>query len=97
MGVSSARWRAVSDGRPLGAEDVAWTISLIDGTLMTSKGGSFAPCERAEARDRLTVVVRMKQPDAGLLFNLSDGLFGVVPRGSGKDLGCIRSVGPFRL
>ena len=30
------------DGRPLEAEDVAWTIrSLIDGTLVTAKGGSF--------------------------------------------------------
>jgi peptide/nickel transport system substrate-binding protein len=87
------------DGRPLEAEDVAYTIeSLIDGSLITAKGGSFANVERAEARDRLTVVVWMKRPDAGLLFNLSDGLFGVVPRGSGKDFG-LRPVGsgPFKF
>ncbi len=90
------------DGRPLEAQDVVYTIeSLIDasvGSLVTAKSGSFAAVERAEARDRLTVVVHMKRPDAGLLFNLSDGLFGVVPRGSGKDFG-LHPVGsgPFRF
>jgi peptide/nickel transport system substrate-binding protein len=87
------------DGRPLEAADVVYTIeSLIDGSLVTAKGGNFAAVDRAEARDRLTVVVKMKRPDAGLLFNMSDGLFGVVPRGSGKDFG-LRPVGsgPFKF
>jgi peptide/nickel transport system substrate-binding protein len=87
------------DGRPLEAEDVVYTIeSLIDGSIVTAKGGNFAAVNRAEARDRLTVVVHMKRPDAGLLFNVSDGLFGVVPRGSGRDFG-LHPVGsgPFRF
>jgi peptide/nickel transport system substrate-binding protein len=87
------------DGRPLEAGDVAYTIgSLIDGSLVTAKSGNFAAVERVEAPDRLTVRVVMKRPDAGLLFNLSDGLFGVVPRGSGKDFG-LHPVGsgPFRF
>src|SRR5882762_9763043 len=71
------------DGRPLEAADVVYTIeSLIDsaiGNLITAKTGNFVAVDRAEARDRLTVVVRMKRPDAGLLFNMSDGLLGVVP------------------
>jgi peptide/nickel transport system substrate-binding protein len=47
------------DGRTLEAADVAYTItSLIDGSLVTAKGGNFAAVDRAEARDRLTVVVR---------------------------------------
>ena len=76
------------DGRTLEAEDVAWTIrSMIDGSLVTAKGGAFAAVDRVETPDRLTVVVGLKRPDAGLLFNMSDGLFGVVPRGSGKDFG----------
>jgi peptide/nickel transport system substrate-binding protein len=90
------------DGRPLTAEDVVWTIeSLIDpkhGGLITAKSGSFDSVERAEARDRLTVVVHLKRPDAGLLFNMSDGLFGVVPAGSGKDFGLNPiGTGPFRF
>jgi peptide/nickel transport system substrate-binding protein len=87
------------DGRPLTAEDVAYTInSLIDRTLVTAKSGNFASVSKAEARDRLTVVVHMKQADEGLLFNVSDGLFGVVPKGAGKDFG-LHPVGsgPFRF
>ncbi|HWZ51179.1 MAG TPA: ABC transporter substrate-binding protein, partial [Granulicella sp.] len=87
------------DGRPLTAADVVWTIeSLIDGTLVSAKSGSFAAVERVEAPDRLTVVVHLKRPDAGLLFNMSDGLFGVVPRSAGRDFG-LRPVGsgPFRF
>lgn len=87
------------DGRPLEAEDVAWTVrSMIDGTLVTAKGGAFGAVERVETPDRLTVVMRLRRPDAGLLFNMSDGLFGVVPRGSGREFG-LRPVGsgPFRF
>jgi peptide/nickel transport system substrate-binding protein len=76
------------DGRPLEAADVAWTIrSMVDGSLISAKGGAFAAIDRVETPNRLTVVVRLKRPDAGLLFNMSDGLFGVVPRGAGKDFG----------
>ena len=90
------------DGRPLEAADVVWTIeSLIDpkvAGLISAKSGSFASVDRAEARDRLTVVVHLKRPDAGLLFNMSDGLFGVVPRGAGKDFGLAPvGSGPFRF
>lgn len=87
------------DGRSLGADDVAFTInSLIDGSILTSKSGAFASVVRAEVRDRLTVDVRLKRADASLLFNLSDGLFGVVPRGSGKDFGRAPvGSGPYRF
>lgn len=87
------------DGRPLEAEDVAWTIrSMIDGTLITAKSGAFASVEKVETLDRLTVVVHLRHPDEGLLFNMSDGLFGVVPRGAGRDFG-LHPVGsgPFRF
>jgi peptide/nickel transport system substrate-binding protein len=87
------------NGKPLTADDVAYTInSLIDGTLVTGKSGNFASVQKADARDRLTVVVHMKRPDEGLLFNMSDGLFGVVPKGAGRDFGLHpNGTGPFEF
>ena len=87
------------DGRPLTAEDAAWTIqTLLDGSLITSKSGAFAHVASVEATGSLTLTIRMKSPDASLLFNLSDGLFGVVPRGAGKDLARNPvGSGPFRF
>ncbi len=77
-----------TNGQPLTAEDVAFTInSLVDGSLLTSKAGAFTSVLHAEAPDPATAVIHMRRPDASLLFNLSDGLFGVVPHGSGKDFG----------
>ena len=87
------------DGHPMEAEDVAWTIrSMIDGTLITAKGGAFASVERIDVPDRLTIVLHLKTPDEGVLFNLSNGLFGVVPRGSGRDFGLHPiGTGPFEF
>ncbi len=87
------------DGKPLTAEDVAWSIrSMYDGTLLTSKAGSFADIRAVEVRDPLTVVVRTRAPDPSLLFNLSDGLFGVVERGAARDEGLHPvGTGPFRF
>jgi len=87
------------DGKPMTAEDVAWSMrSMIDGSLITAKGGAFAAVDNIEVRDSLTVAVHMKHPDNALLFNLSDGLFGVVERGAGKDEGLHPvGTGPFRF
>jgi peptide/nickel transport system substrate-binding protein len=87
------------DGKPLTAEDVAWSIkSMIDGTLVTAKGGALAGITAVQASGPLTVVVKTKQPDASLLFNLSDGLFGVVEKGAGSDEGLHPvGTGPFKF
>ncbi len=87
------------DGKPLTADDVAWSIrSMTDGTLVTSKAGSFAVVSAVSVRDPLTVEVRTTSPDPSLLFNLSDGLFGVVERGAGRDEGLHPvGTGPFRF
>ena len=87
------------DGKPLSAADVAWSIrSMSDGTLLTSKGGSFADLTAVEVRDPMTLVVRTRTPDPSLLFNLSDGLFGVVENGAGRDEGLHPvGTGPFRF
>lgn len=76
------------NGRPLTADDVAWSIdSMTNGAIVTSKSGSFASVARTEVLDTYTCIVHLKKPDASLLFNLSDGLSAVVPKGAGKSLG----------
>jgi peptide/nickel transport system substrate-binding protein len=87
------------DGHPLTSEDVAYTLrSMTDGTLITAKGGAFKGIASIETPDALTLLLRTKAADASLLFNLSDGLFGVVERGAGADEG-LHPVGsgPFRF
>ena len=87
------------DGKPLTADDVAWSIeSMMNGALITAKGGAFAGVASVTVRDPLTVEVRTSHPDASLLFNLSDGLFGVVEKGAGRDEGLHPvGTGPFKF
>ena len=87
------------DGKPLTAADVAWSIrSMTSGILITAKGGSFKDVTAVEVRDPLTVIVHTRTPLASLLFNLSDGLFGVVEDGAGRDEGLHPiGTGPFRF
>ncbi len=87
------------DGKPLTAADVAWSIrSMTNGALTTSKSGSFANVTAIETPTPLTVVVHTANPEPGLLFNLSDGLFGVVEDGAGRDEGLHPvGTGPFRF
>jgi len=88
------------DGKPLTADDVAWSIrSMSDGSIITAKGGSaFAAIDSVSVRGPLTVVVHSRRPDSALLFNLSDGLFGVVEKGAGRDEGLHPvGTGPFRF
>lgn len=88
------------DGKPLTADDVSWSInSMIHGTLVTAKGGNLAEIIASVlVSSPLTVIVKTKQPATSLLFNLSDGLFGVVEKGAGRDEGLHPvGTGPFRF
>jgi peptide/nickel transport system substrate-binding protein len=87
------------DGKPLTADDVAWSLkSMTDGTVLTAKGGAFADMVAVDVPQPLTVRVKTNKPDESLLFNLSDGLFGVVERGAGRDEGLHPvGTGPFRF
>jgi peptide/nickel transport system substrate-binding protein len=86
------------DGKPLTAADVAWSIkSMINGTIISAKGGNL-PITSVAVTGPLTVTVTTKQPDDSLLFNLSDGLFGIVERGAGHDEGVHPiGTGPFEF
>ncbi len=88
-----------TDGHPLTAADVAWSIrSMTNGSIVTAKGGAFKPITAVDTPDPLTVVVHTSTPLPSLLFNLSDGLFGVVEGGAGADEGLHPiGSGPFRF
>src|ERR1700684_2852262 len=87
------------NGKPLTATDVKYTLdSMRNGTVITAKAGALARSDHVDAPDTATVVIHLKQPDAALLWNLSDGAIGIVPAGSGRDFG-LHPVGsgPFRF
>jgi peptide/nickel transport system substrate-binding protein len=87
------------DGHPLTADDVAWSIhSMTNGAIITAKGGAFVGITAVDTPDPLTVVVHTRTPLPSLLFNLSDGLFGVVEKGAGANEGLHPiGSGPFRF
>ena len=87
------------DNHLLTSSDVAWSIrSMFDGTLITAKGGAFKDITAIDTPDPLTLIVHTRVPLASLLFNLSDGLFGVVEAGAARDEGLHPiGTGPFRF
>lgn len=87
------------DGRLLTARDVKWTLdSERDSTLVTIKGAAYKDVDRVEALDDSTLLIHLSEPFAPLLWNLTDGAFGIVPYGSGKDFKSHPiGSGPFRF
>jgi peptide/nickel transport system substrate-binding protein len=76
------------DGRPLTSRDVKWTVdSLLNGTVVSVKAGSFTSLDHIDAPNPTTVIFHLKKPDPALPFNLCDGAIGIVPYGSGRDFG----------
>ncbi len=75
------------DGQRLTARDVKWTFdSLLQGKIRSTKAANYKFVDHIDAPDDYTVVFHMKQSDAPLLWNLSDGAIGIVPYGSGDDM-----------
>jgi len=88
-----------SDGRPLTSRDVKWTLdSILSGSVLTPKAGSYRLVERVLAPDDATVIFHLKEPYSPLLWNLSNPAIGIVPAGSGADFNQhLIGSGPFRL
>jgi peptide/nickel transport system substrate-binding protein len=75
------------DGRPLTSRDVKWTFdSLLRGKIRSTKSATYKYVDHIDAADDRTVTFHMKEPDATLLWNLSDGAVGIVPYGSGDEI-----------
>jgi peptide/nickel transport system substrate-binding protein len=87
------------NGQALTAADVKYTLdSMRNGTVITGKAQALRYIDHIDTPDAATVVIHLKQPDAALLWNLSDGAVGIVPVGSGRDFGLHPiGSGPFRF
>ena len=87
------------DGKPLTARDVRYTFqSLLSGEIQSLKASNFSRIASVEAGDDSTVLIRLKEPYASFLWNLTQGALGIVPEGAGKDLGRQPvGSGPFRF
>ena len=87
------------DGRPLLAKDAKWTLDTVrGGELETIKGAAYKLVDRVEATDDFTLTIHTAEPYSPLLWNLSEGAFGIVPFGSGKDFNRNPiGSGPYRL
>ena len=72
------------NGVPLTSRDVKWTFdSVIGGQLHTPKSSSYKFLDHIDAPDEHTVIFHLKEPWAGLLWNLAGGEgMGIVPYGS---------------
>ncbi len=87
------------DGRPLTSRDVKWTFdSLLQGKIRSTRGAAYRFVERVEAPENYKVIFHMKEPDAALLWNLTDGAVGIVPAGSGDEMSSHPiGSGPFKF
>ena len=87
------------DGHPLTSRDVKWTFdSLLQGKIRSTKAAVYKYVDHIDAPDDFTVIFHMKEADATLLWNLSDGAMGIVPYGSGYEM-TLHPVGsgPFKF
>jgi peptide/nickel transport system substrate-binding protein len=87
------------NGQALTARDVKWTLdSLLSGKLISPKASTYNSISSVDTPDDWTLVLHLSKSYASLLWNLSDGAFGVVPYGSSGNFSQQPiGSGPFRF
>lgn len=87
------------DGRPMTSADVKFTLdTVMAGKIRTAKAATYRFVDHVETPDPYTVVIKLKEPFATLLWNLADGAFGVVPAGATETLNQHPiGTGPYRF
>jgi peptide/nickel transport system substrate-binding protein len=87
------------DGRPFSSADVKYTLdSVASGAVQSTKRGSFELIQSVDTPDPFTVVIRLREPYASFIFNLSRLAIGIVPKDSGAGLSQDPvGTGPFKF
>src|SRR5277367_4426344 len=67
------------NGQLLTSADAKCTLdTILQGKVISVKANAYQTIDRVDAPDAQTLVIHLKKPDPALLWNLSDGGFGVV-------------------
>ena len=87
------------DGRLLTSADVKFTFdSIFSGAVKSLKRGTFPLVDSVTAPDDVTVVFRLREPDASFLWDMASPAVGIVPKGSGTEVASDPiGTGPFRF
>ena len=75
------------DGRQLTSKDVQFTFrSILDGSVSTTKAGHpYNLITEIETPDPQTVIFKLKEPFSPFVWNLANGVIGIIPDGSPAD------------
>jgi peptide/nickel transport system substrate-binding protein len=87
------------DGRALTSADVKFTLdSILSGAVKSPKRGAFQRVQSVEAPDDYTVIIRLREPYASFIYNVTRLAIGIVPRDSGAEMARHPvGTGPFRF
>jgi peptide/nickel transport system substrate-binding protein len=85
------------NGQPVKAADVKWTLeSMLDPSFTTSKKSGYAALDHIETPDERTVILKLKEPNAGIFDNLT---YVIVPTGADPNVYRSKPIGagPYKV